>query len=406
MNLPATRSFTTRRGLLAGALLLLGTAPAAQAQLRLPNLGARLESAVNSRLSQRTDQAISKGLDKAESTATKTGKGDEKDQPSPDAPAASGQASTRYDFVPGAQVLFEDKLAGEEIGEFPSRWELLEGSAEVATAEGQPVIMLANGAAIAPLFKQADYLPEAFTLEMDVFLGPRDRCNLWFWDKRKGKQTANGELGELEISQNQVHMPHRNLGQTLAGAKPVEAGRWRHLELAFNQRSLKVYLDQHRLLNLPTAAGRPTALTLGAVREYHGTKDVLVRHVRLAAGGKDLYARLAAEGRLVRHDILFDPGQAVIKPASQPALDQLASLLQSQPALRFRIEGHTDADGEAAANLRLSRARAEAVRAALVQAGIAADRLTATGCGATKPLAPGLTASAKAQNRRVEFVKL
>ncbi len=389
-------------------LALLSAGPAARAQLRLPNFGKKLTQAVTSRLSQGADKLIDKGLDQTQSTATKAVKDEFK--PAAATPAAAGPAtgvvSTRYDFVPGPTVLFEDRLLGEPVGEFPARWNLLEGSAEVVVADGQLAIQVANGGAISPLFKQATYLPAAFTLELDLYLAAGERCSLWLWDKRRGHQAVNGSLGELEITQTGIRVPGQQLGQELPGAEPHAAGGWHHLALAFNQRSLKAYLDRQRLLNVPNATGQPTALTLSSVQAYPNAKPLLVRNVRLAAGGKDLYARLAAEGRIVTHDILFAPGQAVIQPASQPTLDQLAGLLKSQPDLRFRIDGHTDADGDAPANLRLSQARAEAVRTALVRAGIAASRLNTRGLGESQPLDPSNTASAKAQNRRVEFVKL
>jgi outer membrane protein OmpA-like peptidoglycan-associated protein len=388
-------------------LALFLVAPAAQAQFKLPNLGAKLENAVNSRLSKGADKIIDKGLDKTEKTATQAVKDELKPASATAGPGpAAGTVSSHYDFVPGTQVLFEDKLTGEAVGEFPARWNLLEGSAEVVRADGQPAIQVANGGAISPLFKQANYLPNAFTLELDLYLAPGERCSLWLWDKRQGHQAANGSLGELEITQTSIRVPGQQLGQELPGADANAPGGWHRLALAFNQRSLKVYLDRHRLLNVPNATGRPTGLTLSSVQAFPKSRPLLLRNIRLAEGGKDLYARLAADGRIVTHDIHFDPGQAIVKPASQPTIDQLASLLKSQPDLRFRVEGHTDADGDAAANQRLSQARAEAVRAALVRAGIASSRLTATGWGEAKPLDPGNTASAKAQNRRVEFVKL
>ncbi|MBO2033129.1 OmpA family protein [Siccationidurans ginsengisoli] len=387
--------------------LLLG-ATSAHAQFNLSELGNRAKNAVNNRLNQRTDQAINKALDKTEGAA-KNAAGT---APSANSPASPGtdpaggeRTGTRYDFVPGTKVLFEDKLAGEPVGEFPARWQLQQGSAELVSTSGQLAIALQKDTRISPLIKQTNYLPAVFTLEMDVFLVPHQHMDVFFWDERQHHQPTNGDLAALEVTERGITMPDRQLGQELPEPTSTE-GHWHHVALAFNQRSLKGYLDQNRTLNVPDVNGRPTSLTLGARPTYGETKPLLIRNVRLAEGGKDLYARLMTDGRIVSHDILFDPGQAVIKPASQPALDQLASLLQSQPTLRFSVEGHTDSDGDAAANLKLSQARAEAVRAALLKSGIAADRLTARGLGETKPLDPSNTPAAKAQNRRVEFVKL
>ena len=78
----------------------------------------------------------------------------------------------KYDFVPGDQVIFEDDLMNEENGEFPSRWDLVRGNVEVAQFNGENVIMFRDGApSIVPYFQdpQADYLPEIFTVELDLY---------------------------------------------------------------------------------------------------------------------------------------------------------------------------------------------------------------------------------------------
>ncbi len=94
--------------------------------------------------------------------------------------------------------------------------------------------------------------------------------------------------------------------------------------------------------------------------------------------------------------IYFRAGSARIEPPSLPLLDAIAAALAGNPQIRrVELQGHGDRQEPA----RLAGARAEAVRAALIARGVAADRLQARGCGATRPLA-----GAREKNRRVEFV--
>jgi OOP family OmpA-OmpF porin len=85
-------------------------------------------------------------------------------------------------------------------------------------------------------------------------------------------------------------------------------------------------------------------------------------------------------------------------------LNLAVEILQANPATVLVVEGHTDSDGDAAANLDLSQRRAEAVVAYLVDGGIEQDRLTAVGYGESRPIANNATEEGRAQNRRIEFV--
>jgi outer membrane protein OmpA-like peptidoglycan-associated protein len=104
--------------------------------------------------------------------------------------------------------------------------------------------------------------------------------------------------------------------------------------------------------------------------------------------------------------INFDTGKATIKDDSQPVLAQAVTLLKQNAALKLEIQGHTDNVGDDAANQRLSDERAAAVKTALETGGIAAARLSSKGYGETKPVAPNDTDAGRAQNRRVELVKM
>ncbi|MEY3211849.1 MAG: hypothetical protein RIT28_2330 [Pseudomonadota bacterium] len=116
---------------------------------------------------------------------------------------------------------------------------------------------------------------------------------------------------------------------------------------------------------------------------------------------------LQAKEVVITQAILFDLDAATLRPDAEPILRQVAGLLIQHPELtRVEIQGHTDDQGEADYNLKLSQARVETVRASLIASGVDADRLVAKGYGETKPIQPNTTEAGQAANRRVQFVIL
>lgn len=105
----------------------------------------------------------------------------------------------------------------------------------------------------------------------------------------------------------------------------------------------------------------------------------------------------------IKQKVFFDTGKAKIKPMSFPLLDQIAQVLKTNASMRVLVEGHTDSVGSDAANLKLSDARADAVRLYLVGQGVESARLTSQGFGETKPIESNRTARGREINRRVEF---
>jgi len=126
---------------------------------------------------------------------------------------------------------------------------------------------------------------------------------------------------------------------------------------------------------------------------------------KLEFSAEQMAEQLASAGHLALYGILFDTGQATIKPESNALLDEVAKLVKEDPKLQLVVEGHTDNVGQKAANLELSKRRAAAVQAALVARGVAGERLTTQGYGDSKPIADNATEEGRAKNRRVELVK-
>jgi OOP family OmpA-OmpF porin len=114
---------------------------------------------------------------------------------------------------------------------------------------------------------------------------------------------------------------------------------------------------------------------------------------------------IANTGRVALYGILFDTASSTIKPESRLALEQIAALLGEQPALKLHIVGHTDSQGGLESNFALSRARAQAVSAALARDfGVDAARLSANGVSYLAPVASNADEAGRAKNRRVELV--
>ncbi|MEM9146771.1 MAG: OmpA family protein [Pseudomonadota bacterium] len=123
-----------------------------------------------------------------------------------------------------------------------------------------------------------------------------------------------------------------------------------------------------------------------------------------SGGWNDLGARLLAEGHAVLAGVAFETGGARLTEGSGAAIDALARLLAERAELVVLIVGHSDNQGPLDLNRRLSLERAAAVRAALIDRGIAAERMEADGVGFLAPIASNATEAGRALNRRVEIV--
>lgn len=153
-----------------------------------------------------------------------------------------------------------------------------------------------------------------------------------------------------------------------------------------------------------------TSVAENATTEMAGTTLIIVEPKAMPTGqvtvdAKALQSGLQADGKIALYGIYFDTGKAEVKPESKPQLEQMAQLLQAQPALKVYIVGHTDNQGALDANLALSQQRAQAVVAALAGGyKVDAKRLAAKGVANLAPVASNAADEGRARNRRVELV--
>jgi hypothetical protein len=106
------------------------------------------------------------------------------------------------------------------------------------------------------------------------------------------------------------------------------------------------------------------------------------------------------------HGLRFDISTSTLQTGAEPLLDDIATALKNFPEWGLRIVGHTDSSGNPETNESLSLARAETIKAGLVERGVDASRLLAGGAGQNKPIASNETGAGRAFNRRVELVRI
>ncbi len=123
------------------------------------------------------------------------------------------------------------------------------------------------------------------------------------------------------------------------------------------------------------------------------------------ASPEDIYAALAQNKRVVlRGNVLFATDSAMLQPSGLDAASRLAAALTQDPDLNVAVVGHTDDTGPFRYNLQLSQQRAQSFAKALVNAGVAEDRIAPVGVGPLSPVASNDTPEGQQMNRRVEVV--
>ena len=408
---------------LLAALIVTSLVAPAPAAAQFGKLKDKVKDKVERKVDQKADKAIDKALEGP------TGGGNE-ETPAPaqvpapaeaPAPAPAGGANapavpagggaaaedmtlyTKFDFVPGDKVVFYDDLAREEVGEFPSRWNLRNGVFEVARLDGRNWILCTDKGSIMPKLPAAP-LPDKYTVEMEFYSAAHHDG----WYTIHWVDAAGEDIGRVTIGYSSSTAVHLNDKQ-LSSKDLQELPKGRHvMRIMATKSTIKCYIDQERIANIPKVEGfAPVGFRVEMNPYFENENVCLIGAFRFAEGGKSLREQLDEAGVIVTHGILFDSGSDRIKGESYKTLTDIGAMLAEDAALRLSIDGHTDADGADDANLKLSQARAAAVRAYLVEKhGIDGARLETKGLGEGKPIDTNDTPEGKANNRRVELVKL
>jgi outer membrane protein OmpA-like peptidoglycan-associated protein len=196
---------------------------------------------------------------------------------------------------------------------------------------------------------------------------------------------------------------------------------WHCLSVSFTKDRFMIFIDNYFIYGLGRCANAgdfyelPGEGYLPAGFSLRSKAGVDIRYLRYAqsefvppheVAKVAPFAGLLTNTKLISYRIRFEVNDARIRTESMPYIDSVSDWLKQNPAIRLEIAGHTDSDGDAAANLALSQRRATSIVMRLVQSGIDSGRLVARGYGADTPLESNSTESGKAANRRVEFRKL
>jgi outer membrane protein OmpA-like peptidoglycan-associated protein len=332
------------------------------------------------------------------------------------------EAYSKYDFVPGDKVIFYDDFSDTDEGEFPIKWTLKgfptrdnrNNAVEVVSYNKQHFLRSQPAAKNEYQSRATQYIrlnmkggdmPEKFTVEFDAVLGQGNLYNQYYLLLGNDKSELPGS--GANISALNFNKGYGSSANTKTAVNKND-GKIHHIAVSVNGTFVKAYIDNERVVNDPDGIKRPIKY-IGMVMETNNSApsdNLMFSNIRIAEGGKKIASALSTDGKIVTHGILFDPGSDTIRPESVATLRMILGLLNDDPDLKFSIEGHTDNQGSSSTSQPLSEKRAIAVKNWLVAKGISADRLQAKGWGEAKPIDTNATTEGKANNRRVEFVKI
>jgi len=393
----------------------------------------RAENKTNEKVDTKVDQTVDSAFSKTEKgikdatkgkedNTVKEGNGNGKNS-EPDKPA-SIKTYSKYDFVPGEKIIVFEDFMQDAVGDFPDKWNT-NSSGEIVTIEGMTGhwLRINKQGIFMPEF--IDSLPDDFTFEYDLLcdnpgriwslytsiVALNDRSRPENWQQVPNRFTFTIATGEENSSSvvERVRDNYTEAGSNITTKKFTEKTKMVHIAVWRQKERVRVYFDEEKVWDMPKALAadaKPNAIVYwlqgpGQDASYY------MGNLRFAVGAPDTRKKMLEQNKWVTHGILFDVNSATIKPESYGTLKEMANVMKDYSDLKVKIVGHTDADGSDAANLDLSKRRAASVKAMLAKEfGIDESRMETDGKGESEPIDKNDNPAGKANNRRVEFIKI
>jgi outer membrane protein OmpA-like peptidoglycan-associated protein len=409
----------------------------------------KVKDKAEQRAEAKIDEGIEKGLDETEkgiegkNGKTKSNQEEAEENQKKEgtaAPKSDFQSYSRYDFVPGENILYAEDFSQDVVGEFPLKWST-NNRGEAVTIKGFPNkwMRMFIGQFVSPEIKK---LPENFTVEFDMlltFTNPEEQSFGSTFPKfemqllqlspgeesgRLYTQTANeiSKVGMIiqpayeDRTGIYVQSYHDRSMYFEGGNKELKkfSENYRksfHVAMWVQKQRLRLWINGDKIYDIPQAISPQAVFNhIGFWTADNSDEEnvgVYVSNIKVAQGTPDIRSKLITEGKLVTHGILFDIASDKIKPESAGVLKEIAAVLKENPDTKVKIIGHTDSDGDDVKNMDLSKRRAAAVKLALTKNfQLEEGRLQTDGLGESKPVSGNTTKEGKALNRRVEFIKL
>jgi outer membrane protein OmpA-like peptidoglycan-associated protein len=430
------------------AFLILLLPAASQAQFG--GLLKKAKTNAEQRIERKVDNGINRTLDQLEgknppATANTTTTTQPAAAPAQTAaqPAASKpeketiRSYSKFDFIPGEKIIYAEDFAQDAIGELPLTWNA-SGKGEVQTIEGKSGKWLRAFENTVYLSGNQKAFGENYTIEFDLMF--------YFEPKVKGYVLPYWKMGILssgkldpadnvllkqqdDLNMAQVTISNGSNGGAVMESRLKRATTFRsdrmslgdltpsfnkvvHYAIQVQKTRFRFWIEDRKVFDVPRAMNVADTMNqlffmLEGSNYQEDEIGLFISNIKVATGLPDTRHKLIEEGKFSTTGILFDVNAATIKPESNGVLKELGTLLNEHKDVKIKIVGHTDSDGSDAANLELSKKRSEAVKAALVKEySVDESRLQTDGKGETVPVGDNKTKEGKAQNRRVEFIKL